>query len=303
MRPAARGAACVAVAAIAACGGAQGGSAPQGGAALTVAAAFAPLAEVARRVGGDAVEVRDLTPPGVEPHDLELTPDDVDGILDADLAVVLGNGFQPAVEDAVERRDGPVLAVLDAPGISGGDGVTSTLEDDPHVWLDPTRLAMIAGVVADALATVDAGGAADFAGNAEAYSRELMVLDDEMASGLRECDSRTLVTAHDAFGWLAHRYDLKAVGIAGISPDAEPDPRRLAELADLAVEEGVTTVFTEVLVPPEIAETLAREAGGINTAVLDPFEGITDEDREAGSSYATVMRENLAALRAGLGCR
>ncbi len=111
-----------------------------------------------------------------------------------------------------------------------------------------------------------------------------------------------MVTSHDAFGYLAARYGLEVEGIAGLSPDAEPDPARLAELADLAEEEGVTTIFTETLVSPDIAETLAREAGGLQTAVLNPLEGLTEDEVDAGDDYFSVMRANLETLRQGLGC-
>jgi zinc transport system substrate-binding protein len=270
-----------------------------------VVASFAPLSEAVRNVGGDRVAVRDLTPPGVEPHDLEIAPDDMDRILDADLAVVLGGGFQPAVEEAVGRRDGPVLVVLDAPGVASDDGVgkVNGVGGDPHVWLDPTRMAKIVDAVAEALAEVDETGANVYRENADRYGRELRRLDAEIEVGLADCARRTVVTSHDAFGWLARRYDLKTIGVAGISPDAEPDPKRIADLADLAGREGVTTVFTETLVSPEIAQTLAREAGGLRTAVLNPFEGLTDDERAAGVSYTSVMRKNLAALRSGLDCR
>jgi len=127
-------------------------------------------------------------------------------------------------------------------------------------------------------------------------------LDDDLAAGLAECTSRTILTSHDAFGWLASRYDLEQHGVAGLEPDAEPDPDRLADLADLAEREGVTTVFTETLVSPRVARTLAREAGGLRTAVLDPLEGLDEERIESGDDYLSVMRDNLAALRKALGC-
>lgn len=292
---------CVAATAMAGCG-ADGR--PADG-RIHAVAAFAPLAEAVRRVGGERVEVRDLTPPGVEPHDLEIAPDDMDRILDADLAVILGGGFQPAVEAAVGRRDGPVLVVLDAPGVvgDGGTGGPNGHGGDPHVWLDPTRMAGIVDAVAGALTDIDAAGTTVYRENAVRYRRELRLLDGEIKGGLADCESRTVITTHDAFGWLAGRYGLEVIGIVGISPDAAPDPKRLAEVADLARTEGVTTVFTETLVSRETAETVAREAGGLRTAVLNPFEGITDDERAAGVGYISVMRENLAALRGGLGCR
>jgi zinc transport system substrate-binding protein len=266
-----------------------------GGDRLAVVAAFYPLAEAVRQVGGGRVEVADLTPAGAEPHDFELDTDDVDAILDADLAVVLGDGFQPAVEDAADQRDGPTLHVLDRVDRGRRD-------DDPHVWLDPVRYRKVVAAIADELADVDPDHAREYRRNAARFDDELRALDADFAAGLEDCRSRTLVTAHDAFGWLAARYDLEHHGVAGIEPDAEPDPDRLADLADLAEREGVTTVFTETLVSPRVARTLAREAGGLRTAVLDPLEGLDDERVEAGDDYVSVMRDNLAQLREALGC-
>ena len=276
---------------------------------MSVVAAFAPLAEAALRVGGERVSVRDLTPPGAEPHDLELTPDALDRVLDADLAVVTGGGFQPAVEDAISQRDGRTLAVLEIDGMTEVDRSEkdaergSDLSNDPHVWLDPVRMEMIVDAVAAGLSEVDPKGSGAYRANAARFDAELNRLDGELASGLSHCEGRTVLTSHDAFGWLALRYGLDTVGVVGISPDAEPDPKRLADLADLAEKDGVTTIFTETHVSPEIAETLAREAGGIRTAVLDPFEGSTEADRAKGAGYVSVMRRNLEALRSGLGCR
>lgn len=270
------------VASSAACGG---GSGDDSDGRLRVVAGFAPLAEVARRVGGDGVVVTDLTPAGAEPHDLELGTDAVDAVEDADLVVYVGGGFQPAVEEVAERAEGTALDVL-------RDGAG----DDPHVWLDPTKLVGIVDDVAEALSDARPAGAEEFEANAAAYVAELEELDRELDAGLGTCERRLIVTAHAAFGHLAGRYDLVQRSIAGTAPDAEPDPATLAELADVVAEEGVTTIFTETLVAPDIAETLARESG-VTTAVLDPIEGLA-----RGSTYASAMRRNLAALRSALGC-
>ncbi len=276
-------------------GVAAAGPAAAGG-RVDAAAAFYPLAEAVRQVGGSRVRVNDLTPAGAEPHDLELDTDDVDSILDADLAVVLGDGFQPAVEDAADQRDGPTLRVLRR--IDRG-----RRGNDPHVWLDPVRYRRVVELVGAALADADPAHARAYRSNAARYADELRTLDADFAAGLAECRSRTVLTAHEAFGWLAKRYDLEQHGVAGIEPDAEPDPDRIAALADLAEREGVTTVFTERLVSPRVARTLAREAGGLRTAVLDPLEGLDGERVDAGDDYVSVMRENLEKLRTALDCR
>ncbi|MDZ4825049.1 MAG: zinc ABC transporter substrate-binding protein [Actinomycetota bacterium] len=281
----------VLVSALAGCGG-DDGTSDDAAAKVGVVTAFYPLAEAARQVGGDLVTVTDLTPPGVEPHDLEISPGDVEDIEDADVVLLMGNDFQPGVEAAAARADGAV-EVLDALAVDDGD---------VHVWLDPQQMRAILEVVVRALADADPDNEAAYEANASRYGAEIGAVDTEFSEGLADCERRTIVTAHDAFGWLARRYDLEQQAIAGISPDAEPDADRLAELADLAREQGVTTIFSEELVPPDIAETVAREAGGLRTEVLNPIEGLTEEQRDAGDDYLSLMRDNLTKLQEALGC-
>ncbi len=267
---------------------------------LSVVAAAYPLAEAATRVGGDLVRVRNLTPPGAEPHDLELAPDDLEAVVTADLVVYVGRGFQPAVEDAVELAEGRVLdalTVVETLAVGGEGGGTV----DPHVWLDPMRQAEISRAVAGALGELDPADADRYREGAEAYAAELAALDAEFRAGLRTCSSRLLVVTHAAFGYLASAYDLVQEPIAGLSPESEPDPVRLAELEGLVRAEGVTTVFAEELVPPDVARTLAQEAG-VAVAVLNPLEGLTEAQLDAGEDYGSIMRRNLATLEAALGC-
>jgi zinc transport system substrate-binding protein len=261
-----------------------------------VAAAFYPLAFVAQAVGGGHVDVENLTPPGVEPHDLELTPDQVDALQDASLVVAMGKGFQPAVEQVAEHRDRGTLEVLRHLKIS------PALRDDPHVWLDPVRMGEIVDEVRAALVQVDPKHAGDYRANAARLHTQLDALDAAYRSGLATCERNLVVTAHEAFGHLAARYGLRQEGVSGLAPDAEPSARRLGELADLARTKGVTTIFTEELVSPKVAQTLAREAGGLRTAVLNPLEGLTDREQVRGDDYFGVMRSNLRKLQRALGC-
>jgi zinc transport system substrate-binding protein len=251
----------------------------------TAVAGFYPLAWAAERVVADAeadLEVVNLTPAGAEPHDLELSPRDVETIRDAEVVLYVGGGFQPALEDAVADRAGPSLDALGAAG-----------ERDPHVWLDPRRFARIVADVANALGAASA---------ARTTFIDLTDLDAEFQRGLADCERRELVTAHAAFGHLAERYGLEQIALSGTSPEAEPSPRELEELARRVRDAGATTVFAEPLVSDRVAETVAREAGA-EVAVLDPLEGLSEERLEAGENYLSVMRDNLAALREGLGCR
>jgi zinc transport system substrate-binding protein len=270
----------------------------------SVVASFYPLEEAASKVGGDLVTVQNLTPPGVEPHDLELAPDDIETIATADVVVYLGGGFQPAVEDALAETDGAVLVdALDAvdtepaPPGEAEEGLTV----DPHVWLDPARFEQVVRAVAAGLSDADPANEATYGSNAEAYVAELATLDEEFRAGLSDCERTTIVTSHEAFGYLADAYGLTEVAIAGLSPEAEPDAQEIAELLDLVERQGVTTIFAEELVSPDVAETLADEAG-VMVDVLDPLESLTDEQVEAGEDYVSVMRENLDRLRAALDC-
>ena len=260
-------------------------------------ASFYPLAEAAESVGGTLVDVVNLTPAGAEPHDLELTADQLDQIEDADLIVYLGGGFQPALDAAIERSDATILDVAEAVRL---DVVED--EPDPHFWLDPTRLADAAAAIEDALVDIAPSDGVAFSDNAEDYRRSLDDLDADMAAGLSSCARDELVTSHAAFHYLAERYGLEQVAITGVSPEAEPDPERLADLTDVIDRHGVTTVFHETLVSADLADTLAREAG-VETAVLDPIEGLSQDAIDGGATYGTVMEDNLDALREALGCR
>jgi zinc transport system substrate-binding protein len=290
---------------LAACGG---GSAEDDPGDLVVVASFYPLAEAARRVGGPDVTVHNLTPPGVEPHDLELAPDDLELLLSADVVLYVGAGFQPAVEDAIADVEGRAIDVLEGiqtlePAEDGGEEHEGEAEvtADPHVWLDPILYAEIVDRVADVFADVSPQRADVVRENAQAFEAELRSLDEEFTAGLEDCDGSALVVNHAAFGYLAAAYGLEQRPISGISPEAEVDPAHLAELRELVEREGITTIFTEELASPEIAETLAAEAG-VRTDVLNPLEGLTEEQVDAGEDYLSVMRQNLLTLKDGLGC-
>ena len=271
--------------------------------AVDVVAAFYPLEYVVGRIGGDDVRVTGLTKPGSEPHDLELSPQQVATLGEADLVVLLG-GFQPAVDEAVEQQArASALDVADVQPLESGyapieDGELHEDERgaDPHVWLDPTRFAAIADAVQERLAEIDPAGASAYRSRGAALRAELGELHGEFASGLRQCARDEIVTSHNSFGYLARAYGLEQVGITGLTPEQEPSPGRLAEVVDLARRRKVTTIFFEELVSPKVAQSLAQEVGA-KAKVLSPLES----PPETGD-YFTAMRANLAALRVALGC-
>ena len=278
-----------------------------------VVAAFYPLQYVAQRVAGDHADVTDLTKPGAEPHDLELSIAQTAAVTDADL-VVYERGLQAAVDDAVAQAgdgatvDAGAVAGLepigheghdDAAHDHGGEEESTDLGDlDPHFWQDPLKLAKVADAIAESLAKLDPDHAADYRANAEELGDDLATLDEEYAAGLQGCQRDTIVVSHNAFGYLG-RYGLYIEPISGLSPDAEPTPADLARLEGLIKEKGITTVFGERLVSPKLAESLAHDMG-ITTKVLDPIEGLSDETSD--EDYLSLMRENLSALELANGC-
>lgn len=292
------------------------------GAGIPVTASFDTLAEFAARVGGSRVDVTTLVPPGAEPHDYEPTPRQLARVNRTRLLIYNGAGFDPWVDrlrrdlpsDAVvvETTAGlPVLRVASDGGPAGGEatggpvaGEARTAERavDPHVWLDPLLAQRQVAAILRGLQTVDPGGADLYARNAARFQAELEALHRRYTATLRDCRQRTFITTHGAFAYLARRYGLRMIAITGLSPEAEPSPARLRALVREARRQGVRVVYTETLVSPRLAETLAREVGA-RTGVLNPLEGLTPEERRAGRTYLTVMAENLQALAEGLGCR
>lgn len=282
---------------------------------LTVVTAFYPFQFVSERVAGASAEVVSLTSPGADPHDLELSPGQLIEISEADL-VVYQSGFQPAVDEAVAQNAPEhvvdVAQVVQLQAVPehehGGEEHADEHaeeaghdhgETDPHAWLDPENMQAVTEAVAAELAAVSPDDAAAVQTEADRLVGELQQLDADFSAGLETCERREFITSHAAFGYLATRYDLTQIGISGISPDAEPSPARIAEIHTEAEEHGVTTIFTETLASPALAEALAGDLG-LRTDVLDPLEGLTEQSR--GSDYIAVQQANLEALRVAGGC-
>lgn len=294
----------------------SGTSGHKDGDRLNVVASFYPMQFLAERIGGDHVSVSTLTKPGMEPHDLELSPRQTGGLSDADFILYL-KGIQPAVDDAIKLSESPnaldvtTLTTLEDHGTEVGDEEHGHDEHDhdhggedagadPHIWLDPVKYTEVAKGVGKSLEKTDPDHAADYRENTAALVEELGALDTAYRTGLKDTATRTFITTHSAFGYLAERYGLTQEGIAGIDPEAEPSPARISALHSIAKEKKVTTVFFETLASDKTAKTVAGDTG-LKTDVLDPLEGITEKSK--GDDYIEVMKSNLAALRTALGAK
>ncbi|MBI3997872.1 MAG: zinc ABC transporter substrate-binding protein [Armatimonadetes bacterium] len=276
----------------------------------TVVATIYPLAEFARRVGGDRMDVLALVPAGAEAHEYEPGPQDVARISRARLFIYNGAGFEPWVDRVLPTLPPSVGVVRATAGLrlisltdddAERPGTPPPASWDPHVWLDPSLAARIIESLEVVLIAADPAGR-DIYRHRAAMTRSLLAsLDTEFADGLSRCERRALVTAHTAFAYLARRYHLEHVGLSGFAPEAEPAPGMLAKWAAVLRAQGVRTVFVDRRVSPRVAETLAREIGA-RVAVLDPIESLAPADLAAGDDYFVVMRRNLKTLRVELSC-
>ncbi len=303
---------------LAACGASPANrSSGAGSGRLSIVASFYPFQFVAESVAGDHADVSNLTQPGAEPHDLELTPKQVASISDADL-VIYERTFQIAVDEAVQQSGNPntfdtstavpladIATKSDEEAATAGGGTTAGAGTgdrflDPHVWLDPVNVEKIATALANRLTALDPAHATDYAANATHLKTRLGTLDGAFRTGLASCQRHEFITQHAAFGYLARRYGLTQIAIGRLSPDTEPSPSRIAEVQQQATQLGVTTIFYETLVSPAVAQAIAGDLE-LKTDVLDPIEGITPESK--GQDYVAVMKANLTSLKAANGCR
>jgi zinc transport system substrate-binding protein len=265
---------------------------------LQVAAAFAPLAEIAQQVGGNAVHVDTIVPPGDDAHEYDPTPKQITGLANAEVVLYLGHGFQPNIEQAISTLPGSTPKIdlyTDISLIPAGEGI------DPHAWLDPKNMATMADTTVAALSAARPADAATFRANADTYITELTTLDHEFATGLQSCTEHALVSSHRSWAYLAKAYGLAQASIAGISPGEEPSAKQLLAITHYVKANHIGTIFFDDNLPGDLATTVAHEADA-TTAVLDPIETISKEQLQRHDTYLSLMRRNLAALRKGLGC-
>lgn len=291
------------------CGGSDEAKAPK----IRVAAAFQPLAEAAQRIGGDRVTVTNLTPVGGQPHDLQLSPEGTAALRRAKVVLTLGPTFQPAVTEAVatlpasvqraDLLDGTDLLSPPKP-LAGTEGqVTGGAESgsDPHTWVAPSRFITIVEGIRNALVAADPAGKAAYEERATKYLGELRALDTQFGTALAGCKSPVILTTHPAFGYLAEAYGLKQTVVAGISPGGRPNPASLAATKARAERSDATTLFFGSPVPSRLATTI-QERAGVEAKTLNPVEGLTQDEVDAGAGYVLLMRANLTQLVAGLRC-
>ena len=279
---------------------------------LRVLTSFYPMYDFACKIGGDCIDVTNMVPSGTEPHDWEPSTNDLKNLEKADVFIYNGADMEPWADDLLVSRSDTLRVVEASENVElrttdGEHEHAHEHEDadhhhgdfDPHVWLDPENAKIEMEAIGDALCAADPENSTVFQSNYEKYAAELDALDAEFREKLAPLPNRTIVVAHEAFGYLCDAYGLTQVGIEGLSPDSEPDPGRMAEVIDFVREHSISTIFFEELVSPKVAEAIASETGA-QAKMLSPLEGLSDEQAAAGADYFSVMHDNLAALMEAL---
>lgn len=270
---------------------------------LPVTATFYPLYDFARQVGGDRVNVVNMTPAGAEPHDYEPSAKDLAKAYHSLLFIYNGENLEPWVNGFLSDFDHVSVKAsqgIDLAGVDGASGVHSAMKD-PHFWLDPVLAKQIVLNIRDGLSQIDSNHASYYAQNSERYISELARLDSDFKTGLSDCKLDTAISSHGAFSYLGSRYGFKVISIAGIDPDEEPSAARMAEISDIVKKKQIKYIFYEELTSPKLSETIAREAG-VQTLVFDPIEGLSQSDQSKGRDYLSVQADNLKNLRQALEC-
>lgn len=289
-----------------ACSNSQSNDAdPAKDAGLSIVTTFYPMYEFTKEVVGDAGEVSLLIPAGTESHDFEPSAKDMAKIMEADAFVYNSPALETWVSNVTDSIDTKQTAIIEAAQDidlaeneeeHDHEEADHDHELDPHVWTDPVLAIQEVKTIRDQLSEAYPDQKDQFTENAAAYIEKLEALDKAYSQAFKEATQRTFVTQHAAFGYLARQYDLVEASISGISPDQEPTPSRLAELKEYVEENQVKVIYFEENASSKVAETLANETG-IELAVLNPIESLTQEQMDNGETYLSVMEDNLSALQ------
>lgn len=279
---------------------------------LSVYTSFYTMQDFAEKIGGDHVTVTNLVPPGTEPHDWEPQPNDIVGLEQANVFIYNGAGMEHWADSVLGSLQNDKLVKVEASsGISllegkaehedeesHADGAEEEEESstDPHVWLSPLNAKKEMENIKNAFVQADPKNKDTYEANYSKYAAQADELDSNFRKMTGELKNKDLIVAHQAFGYLCKEYGLNQVAIEGLSPDSEPDAARMAEIIQFAKERKITTIFFEEMVNPKVAETIAK-ATGAKTAVLDPVEGLSDENKAKGLEYFSIMEKNLEAIR------
>lgn len=277
---------------------------------LRVVASFYPLYEFSKNVVGDKAEISTFIPNGVEPHDWEPNANDVLNLKESDIFVYNGAGMEPFVDKLIDSGEYDNVKFVET--TKGIDLIQTNDEHqkepgdhtmyNPHVWLDPVLAKHQVMMIKDAMVDADPDNKKSYEGNANAYSGKLEELNSKIQTELSNCKKDTFMPFHDAYSYFANRYGLQVFPLSGVSPESEVTAADLREFVDFIQKNEIKTIYSEEMVDPKLATTLAEEANA-QVLIFSPLEGLTDKEMVDGITYLDKMNENVQNLKIGLECQ
>jgi zinc transport system substrate-binding protein len=260
-----------------------------------VIASFFPLYDFAKHVGGSKINATTMVPVGVEPHDWEPTSRQILGLRSADLFIYNGAGIDTWA-NKVETKTKVNLAE-GLPLITDSHG-----NHDPHTWLDPILAERQVEIIRNGLIRADPQNTDYYIQNAQSYISKLQDLDEKIKTELSDCRKTDFIAFHSAFSYFSNRYNLRQHTILGTDPEGDILPQTLSELIQFAKQYGIHVIYSEELLDPRNAQTIANEIPNGKVLVLSPIEGVDADEQKAGIGYIEKMEMNLKNLKEGLEC-
>ncbi|MFA9378797.1 MAG: metal ABC transporter solute-binding protein, Zn/Mn family [Lachnotalea sp.] len=262
---------------------------------LKIYTSFYTMYDFTSKIAGDKADVVNLVSDGTEPHEWEPSTSDMINLEQADMLIYNGAGMEHWVDKITESLENDLVLVEASDGITLIDDELSQGNSDPHVWLDVENAKIEMENIKNALVKADEANATYYEENYEKYAQLSDELNTEMTTRIEALDNKNIIVSHEAFSYLCKAYGLTQTAIGDLEAGAEPDAKRLAEIVLFAKENQVKTIFFEELVSPKMANIIADEIGA-DIAVLNPVEGLTQKQVDAGEDYFSIMRTNLDTL-------
>jgi len=268
---------------------------------VKIVTTFYPMYDFTKNIIGSFKNIQMLIPAGVEPHDFEPSAKDMADMTDAAVLIYNSDYFETWISKVKKNIDLKQTEIINASqGIKLMESANESDEHqetfDPHIWLSPKLAMREVANIRDGLIKKFPQKKALLNKNAQRYLKKLAKLDDDYQMTFKDATHKKFVTQHKAFSYLAKDYGLEQIAIAGLSPEEEISPARLAELKKICKEDDIKVIYFEETASSKLAQTLAKEVG-IKTAVLNPLESLTKAEQKAGKDYFSIMEENLQALK------
>ena len=256
-----------------------------------VVASFYPIWFLADAIGGDAIDVENLTPAGTEPHDFELVPSAVRKIADASLCFVNGLGMEAWTDSLLPSYQKKTIVLSEGLPTQSVDGAV-----DPHIWLDTALYRQMGEKVLSSMVQALPSYAEEFRANFASFCADLTKMEASAKEIAASIAGKPIAVSHAAYGYLCNEFHLKQIYINGLSPDQEPTQQTMTQVLDAIASYGIDTVFFEELASPAVAQAIAK-ASGAKAESLNPLEGLEEDEIAEGATYFSVYLENLRKIQ------